>query len=715
MAAGVAFTGLMGLESHLLERVDAALLAVDLEGRILYANRFAEELYGWERAELIGRLATEFTGVAVEPEMASEIMQALSAGESWAGTFEVRRQDGTTISVHAVDAPLYDGNGALAGVVSLATDATRERVERFLAECSVALGSSLDFNRNLASLARLVVPFLGDICFIDVAEAGRIQRWVGAHSDPAMQPVVDELGHLYPPDPAGPHPAAIALRSGTVTLLEQITDEIRRDLSQNDDHYRLYQELNYTSLMCVPLEAGGRILGAVTVISSQTDRRYDDGDVEVLREVAQRAAVALDHARLFDDEQRARAEAESTADRLEQLQTLSTALARAVTVDEVIRVVGAIKMPHLGSENRGMWLLHGQSSVLELVRGFELRGFAARYATIALDSELPAVERDEQFPHFAPPSGEGASFAALPLIAEERALGVLSFGFDEGHRFVDDEVRFLTAVADQCAQALARAVLYDRARQERDRAERDRRRINELNAALQTSLLPPALPLIPGVEIVARYHPALAGLEVGGDFYDVFDTGGDWAVVVGDVCGKGPEAAAVTAVARWTIRSVAMDVRQPAQVLRKVNEALVHQQLDDRFCTIAYARVVPTSQGVRISVCRGGHPAPIIVRHDGTIEEIGTAGSLIGILPDVRLWEETTQLHSGDAIVFFTDGVTEARRGREQFGDQRLNDALALCEGCDASQIADAIEKAVLDFAGPEPTDDIALLVLRVP
>jgi serine phosphatase RsbU (regulator of sigma subunit) len=157
-----------------------------------------------------------------------------------------------------------------------------------------------------------------------------------------------------------------------------------------------------------------------------------------------------------------------------------------------------------------------------------------------------------------------------------------------------------------------------------------------------------------------------------------------------------------------------MDIRQPTQVLRKVNEALVHQHLDDRFCTIAYARVVPTGSGVRISVCRGGHPAPLIVRASGEIESIGMSGSLIGILPEVRLWEETTQLLPGDVIVFYTDGVTEARRDREQFGEGRLRAALDECHGDSAATIADCVETSVLEFAGEEPSDDIALLVLRV-
>jgi serine phosphatase RsbU (regulator of sigma subunit) len=150
-------------------------------------------------------------------------------------------------------------------------------------------------------------------------------------------------------------------------------------------------------------------------------------------------------------------------------------------------------------------------------------------------------------------------------------------------------------------------------------------------------------------------------------------------------------------------------------VLRKLNEAMVHQQLDDRFCTLTYTRVVPTAQGVRLSVCRGGHPAPLVLRANGDVEPIGTAGTLIGVLPDVRLWEETTQLQSGDAFVAYTDGVTEARRDREQFGDVRLQATLARCVGLDAAAIGEAIETAVLEFGGAEPSDDLAILVLRVP
>ncbi len=349
---------------------------------------------------------------------------------------------------------------------------------------------------------------------------------------------------------------------------------------------------------------------------------------------------------------------------------------------------------------------------------------------VPLDADLPAAQAArtgeavwvgglrgtgavDRFPSLA---GTGyRSAAAIPLAAEERVVGVLTVGFEHDLPVEDGEQRYLVAVAEQAAVALERARLYDSERLSRRQAEVDRQRSQELARALQTSLLPPRMPVVSGFELGARYHPALAGLEVGGDFYDVFDTGGDWAVVIGDVCGKGPEAAALTALARYTIRSVAMDLRHPAQVLRKLNDTLLHHQLDERFCTVVYGRVVPSVGGLRVTVCRGGHPPPIVVRASGELEPMGPDGGLIGLFPEIRLWEETAQLSRGDSLVFYTDGVTEAARGHEQFGDQRLDEVLRACAGLTASEVAENIEAAVIDFGGPRPRDDIAVLVLHVP
>ena len=385
-------------------------------------------------------------------------------------------------------------------------------------------------------------------------------------------------------------------------------------------------------------------------------------------------------------------------------------------------------IPERSVRSRGLWLLDDESGGLRLAfpepPGGEPVGRPPRrrppgggggpHGRVGVGGR-PGGDRR---PPIASRSLAGTGFrgaAAIPLAAEDRVVGVLTVGFEHDLPVDDGERRFLVAVAEQAAVALERARLYDSERLSRRQAELDRQRSQELARALQTSLLPPRLPVVPGLDLGARYHPALAGLEVGGDFYDVFDTGGDWAVVIGDVCGKGPEAAALTALARYTIRSVAMDLRHPAQVLRKLNDTLLHHQLDERFCTVVYGRVVPSAGGMRVTVCRGGHPPPIVLRSTGELEPMGPDGGLIGLFPEIRLWEETAQLSPGDSLVFYTDGVTEAARGREQFGDQRLDDVLRACAGLTAPEVAENIEAAVIDFGGPSPRDDIAVLVLHVP
>src|SRR4051812_22757491 len=507
--------GLVGLESNLLERVDAAVMAVDLTGRGIFANRYVEKLYGWSPDEIVGELSADLAHVNVDDDLAREIMAALTTRRSWEGTFEVRRRDGSLLSVHAVNSPLFDAMGQVVGVVTLAFDATRERTEQFLAECAVALGASLNYERNLRVLANLIVPFLGDMCVIDAEEGGEIRRLVAVHADPARQALLDELTRRYPPDPGSMHPAVQALRDGEMAYVGEVDDEHRRAHARGDEHLALARELGVTSYMCVPLVARGATLGAVTVMSCTDNRRFGADDVALLRDVGHRAAIALDNARLFEDQQRARGEAEAAADRLSQLQTLATALSRAVTVDEVTKVIAAIATPYVSSTNRGLWLLDEDEELLELVDGFDLGGaLSARYSSIPLDANFPAnevlrtrepvivssaSERDSRFPALAPADNEGESFAAMPLVAEERTLGVLALGFQPGHIVQADELRYLMGMADQCAQAIARALLYDRERQARDRAERDRRHIQELNRALQTSLLPPTLPEIPGV------------------------------------------------------------------------------------------------------------------------------------------------------------------------------------------------------------------------
>jgi serine phosphatase RsbU (regulator of sigma subunit) len=232
---------------------------------------------------------------------------------------------------------------------------------------------------------------------------------------------------------------------------------------------------------------------------------------------------------------------------------------------------------------------------------------------------------------------------------------------------------------------------------------------------LQRSLLP-RLAEIPGIEVGVEYLPMGQENEVGGDFYDLIHTEGKRCLaVIGDVCGKGAAAAAVTALTRYTIRAVAMREDEPATVLRGLNEAMLRQLGDDQFCTVACARLEPAPGGFELDVARGGHPAPLLVRADGYIEAVVPAGRALGVFLDPGLAVQRIRLEPGDAAVFYTDGITEARGPDGSFfGERRLRDLLRSCAGLDAPAIAEKMRDVTLEFGEGNLRDDLAVLVLRV-
>ncbi len=242
-------------------------------------------------------------------------------------------------------------------------------------------------------------------------------------------------------------------------------------------------------------------------------------------------------------------------------------------------------------------------------------------------------------------------------------------------------------------------------------------RFARLARTLQQSLLPPNLPEMPGVEVAARYLPAGRGMDVGGDFYDLFRTGArTWGIVMGDVCGKGAEAATVTALARYTVRAAAMQTRKPREILATLNEAIIRQRSgDERFVTAVYASVRRGPDGARLRIACGGHPLPLVLRESGRVMTVGRTGTLLGLFRDIEVKDASVHLRHGDALVLFTDGVIEARDEEgELFDEQRLRDLLADCAGLDAAEIAKRVEEAVLGYSAGEPADDTAVLVLRV-
>ena len=311
--------------------------------------------------------------------------------------------------------------------------------------------------------------------------------------------------------------------------------------------------------------------------------------------------------------------------------------------------------------------------------------------------DLPAVDarHRELMDHFTI-----QSTALVPLRARGRTLGVMALGF--GAVVGEDHLTLLEDLARRAALALDNARLYS------ERAQVAR--------TLQRSLLPPVLPDVPGIDVAARYVAAGEGNEVGGDFYDCFPTrDGDWAVVIGDVCGKGAEAAAVTALARYTVRASAMlHSESPDVVLHDLNEAIRRESLHARFCTVLYVSLRLEGDTVRGCVASGGHPLPLILRSDGRVETAGLPGTLLGILPDPEIRPQQLVLRPGDSMILYTDGVIEASPLDDRFGPEQFARCVSECHGRAPVAIARHIEDAVLAVQGGTVRDDVAVLVLRV-
>jgi integral membrane sensor domain MASE1 len=247
---------------------------------------------------------------------------------------------------------------------------------------------------------------------------------------------------------------------------------------------------------------------------------------------------------------------------------------------------------------------------------------------------------------------------------------------------------------------------------ERRRAEET---VQEIAGALQESLLPARLPEIPGIELAARFKPAGASYRVGGDFYDVFDSpDGGWVVVIGDVCGKGPRAAAITGLVRYTLRAGAANDHRPSGALTMLNGALHAEPSSRELCSVVYARLDHEGGDFRLTCSIGGHPLPLLLRGDGSVEPIGTHGLMLGTRADPLYVDTTVALHPADSLLLYTDGLTDAHAPAHTLSPGDVESLLGTCIGLSADAIAERMSRAVLDLSRSEPRDDIALVVLRI-
>jgi PAS domain S-box-containing protein len=551
----------------IVESSDDAILSKDRDLIIRSWNAGAERLYGYTLDEAIGqpiRILIPDDRAGEEVELLERVLR-----DERVEHYETRRvrKDGTTVDVSLTVSPLREPGGQIVGASVIGRDISEgarveeqrarllrmeqearlrtERAERratFLAEAQSVLSSSLDYERTLRNLAELAVPQLADWCSIDTLRAdGALERIALVHVDPSKQRLAAEIERRYPTEPNPDRGTLRAVLTRESRLISEIPEEMLAEAAQNDEHRRLIEALGLRSAMVVPLLARGRALGAITFVSAESDLIFNEDDLALAEDLAARAAVAIENARLYS-------------------------------------------------------------------------------------------ERDY------------------------------------------------------------------------------------IATTLQQSLMPDRLPDIPGVDLAARYRAAGEGNEVGGDFYDIYRTGeSTWGIAIGDVRGKGPRAAVVTGLARYTLRAASLSETLPSRVLGTLNEAMVLQPANDRFCTVAFASLEPAESGsIRMTLGVGGHPLPLLLSADGSVETVGSPGTLIGFVPDPEVVDETIELRPGDSLVLYTDGVSEARSEAGLFGEERLVDLLKSCNGLDAAAIAERIETDVLDFRQDGTSDDLAVLVLRV-
>ncbi|RKQ86053.1 GAF domain-containing protein [Solirubrobacter pauli] len=307
----------------------------------------------------------------------------------------------------------------------------------------------------------------------------------------------------------------------------------------------------------------------------------------------------------------------------------------------------------------------------------------------AIDLEDATVEHDP------------GSAIVVPIVWQDRRIGTITLANRPGSRALTDADH--TLAVDLAARA-ARAIEHARINAERDHIAR----------TLQASLLPPALPEAPALELAARYRPARGGADVGGDFYDCFPLGdGEWVALVGDVQGKGVEAATVTSLIHHSLRTIAMQEHSPAGMLARLNEAVLRRRegCRNRFCTLALVKLKERADGgLDACVALGGHPQPLVRRVDGAVEPVGVHGTLIGAIPDVRLHDAHFVLAPGDTLLLFSDGVTEARLADDMLGEAGLAKLLAGAGGGTAEQTCTVVDLAVRAYP---PGDDVALLAVR--
>lgn len=476
----------------------------------------------------------------------------------------------------------------------------------------------------------------------------------------------------------------------------------------------------------IPLLVHDEVIGALGVFKTRA-RPYRDGEEGLLIALSSQLAVAVQNARLHERTKELSATLERTLESERRVgrqlrglyaitQSFAESLSLEATLDAVARTmvelldvdVAVIRMPDERNEVFEARAVHvADPRTRDVVESMAARPqpVSAPLARRLLRSKRavtlrPGTSSPEDAHRLLEPFlRQGATAAVLPLATPGEVLGTMTVvSFDPTRPLDEEDVETALSVASQAALAIDNARLYQ---QQKDFAE-----------TMQRSLLPREAPRVPGLD-VGHVYQSSARVDVGGDLYDFLPLdGGRLAVALGDVLGKGISAAADMAMTKFSFRVLARGGADPSRVLARVNEVVCDEVEEGKFVTFLYALVDPAAG--EVACASAGHPPPRLVRPDGQVASLGTSGLALGIEPGQEYRTESVRLEPGSTVVLYTDGVLEARRDGELYGEERLDRLLAEPGGLRAQELATAILADCRSFSGGELADDCAIVCLQL-
>ncbi|MEH0655351.1 SpoIIE family protein phosphatase [Streptomyces scabiei] len=714
-------------------RVRVAVVQIDRAGAIGAWNEDAEELFGYAPDHVIGKPLTDLAAWPHTPGTSTGVAEALQLSR-WEGSYGIRGASGRVIPVYASHLRVRDTAGDPSTVCLLVRDHERAVLQTPLRMSAgdgsasgegqatdpfeVFIGSPApdDLDGLLQRTVERARDMLdGDSAFLLLATDDETELEVRASTG---LPSARQRFARVPVD-AGPG------RYGSARM-----PAVHDDLMAVPGAVPLLNGTGMRSVVTVPLKVEGRLTGSLGV-AAESHGRYSNEEALRLQFAADRIALAVESARLGELERLRRGSlsflveaSDLLAGTLDRDQTL--ALMAQMTIPTLATWCAVYTIADQASDPYLSYVLHededlidGLKALLSKIRPPEpiptpgarvwtapaeaAHQAALRTSMRSLGLGEPATVSSGIGTTLATASAVGGETVVLPLVARNRVIGMLTLGKPTDEHFRQEILELAEDLSRRAALALDNARLY---------SERV-----AISQSLQRSLLPPELPQIAGVEVEVIYRAAGEGNEVGGDFYDLFPIrDGAYGFAIGDVCGTGPEAAAVTGLARHALRLLAREGYAGPAVLDRLNSAIIDEGARSRFLTLLYGELWPQEDGSAVlKVVCAGHPLPLRLRQDGTVEPAAEPQALLGVMEDLELYEQTVTLDPGDVLLCVTDGVTERREGTRMLGDDGLAEVLTTCTGLTAGAVAARVMRAVERFASDAPSDDMAILAMRVP